>query len=81
MNLLMEILSEEGAECQRAYVIVPDFCAYFKSVKGVAEYSSEKIIVNLHKAKVTIQGEKLYIGKFFEGDLLIYGKVRSTFYE
>jgi hypothetical protein len=81
MNILWEILGDEGADIERAYVVVPDFGAYLKNVKSVDEYSGEKIVVNLHKSKLTVEGDNLYIGKYFEGDLLILGKVKRTFYE
>lgn len=81
MKLLQQILAEAGADTAKAYTVVPGFGAYFKSVKSVAEYSSEKIILNLPQARLTVSGENLTIGKYFEGDLLVLGAIRSTDFE
>ena len=76
MKLLEQILSELGADTLKSFSIIPDFGGYFRSVKGVAEYSSEKIVLSLKKNRITITGENLTLGKYFEEDLLIKGKLK-----
>jgi hypothetical protein len=78
MKLLQQILDEAGADTSRAYTIIPDFGAYFKCVKCVNDYSTEKIVLTIGKLLLTVTGENLTIGKFFEGDLLILGSIRGT---
>ena len=78
MKLLEQILSELGADTLKSFSIVPDFGGYFRSIKGVAEYSSEKIVLTLRKNKITISGENLTFGKYFEEDLLIKGKIKGV---
>ena len=78
MKLLEQILSELGADTLKSFSIIPDFGGYFRSVKGVAEYSSEKIVLSLKKSRITVIGENLTLGKYFEEDLLIKGKISGV---
>ena len=78
MKLLEQILSELGADTLKSFSIVPEFGGYFRSVKGVAEYSSEKVVLTLKKNRITIVGESLTLGKYFEEDLLIKGKIAGV---
>ena len=78
MKLLDQILSELGADTLKSFSIIPDFGGYFRSVKGVAEYSSEKVVLLLKKNRITVVGENLTLGKYFEEDLLIKGKLKGV---
>ena len=78
MKLLEQILSELGADTLKSFSVVPDFGGYFRSIKGVSEYSSDKIVLALKKSKITIEGENLTLGKYFEEDLLIKGKITGV---
>ena len=78
MKLLEQILSELGADTLKSFSIIPDFGGYFRSVKGVAEYSQEKIVLSLKKSRITVVGENLTLGKYFEEDLLIKGKISGV---
>ena len=78
MKLLEQILSELGADTLKSFSIIPDFGGYFRSVKGVAEYSSGKVVLALKKNRITVVGENLTLGKYFEEDLLINGKITGV---
>ena len=78
MKLLEQILTELGADTLRSFSVVPDFGGYFRSIKGVAEYSSEKVVLALRKNKITVEGENLTLGKYFEEDLLIKGRITGV---
>ena len=78
MKLLEQILSELGADTLKSFSVVPDFGGYFRSIKGVSEYSSVKIVLALKKNKIIIEGENLTLGKYFEEDLLIKGKITEV---
>ena len=78
MKLLEQILTELGADTLKSFSIIPDFGGYFRSVKGVVEYSSEKIVLALKKNRITVTGENLTLGKYFEEDLLIKGKLKGV---
>ena len=76
MKLLEQILSELGADSLKSFSIVPDFGGYFRSVKGVSEYSPEKIVLSLRKNFITVEGENLSLGKYFEEDIFIKGNIK-----
>lgn len=81
MKLLQQILREAGADPDRSFTVVPEFGGYFKSVKQVAEYSPDKIVLYVGKRKLTVEGQKLTIDKYFEQDLLIRGDICGVKYE
>lgn len=78
MKLLEQILNELGGDTLKAFTVVPKFGGYFRCVKSVAEYSSEKIILVLHKTAVTLEGEKLEISRYFEQDIFIKGDIKAV---
>lgn len=78
MKLLDQILAELGADTLKSFSIIPDFGGYFRSIKGVVEYSAERVVLALKKNKITIAGENLTLGKYFEEDLLIKGKITGV---
>ena len=78
VKLLEQILSELGADTLKSFSVVPDFGGYFRSIKGVSEYSSVKVVLSLKKNRITVEGENLTLGKYFEEDLLIKGKITGV---
>ncbi|MDE5942870.1 MAG: YabP/YqfC family sporulation protein [Clostridia bacterium] len=78
MKLLEQILEELGADTLKSFSVVPGFGGYFRSVKGVVEYAPEKIVIALKKNKITVTGENLTLGKYFEEDLLIRGAISGV---
>lgn len=77
MKLLEQILGELGADTLKAFTVVPKFGGYFRSIKAVKELSSEKIILALKRGEVTLTGDKLEIGSYFEEDIFIKGDIRN----
>lgn len=78
MKLLEQLLSEMGADTLKAFTIVPQFGGYFRSVKAVKELTSEKIVLIVRKDVVTLEGEKLEVGSYFEQDILIKGDIKAV---
>lgn len=78
MKLLEQIMCELGGDTLKAFTVVPGFGGYFRCVKSVAEYSPDKIILVLYKTAVTLEGEKLEIGKYFEQDIFIKGDIKAV---
>ncbi len=76
MKLLEQILAEMGGETLKSFTVVPCFGGYFRNVKAIAEYSPEKIKLNLSHGAVLLTGEKLEIGKYFEEDIFIKGNIK-----
>ena len=78
MKLLEQILSELGADTLKSFTVVPKFGGYFRSIKTIAEYTSEKIILLQKKLTVTVEGEGLEVGEYFEQDVFIKGSIKSV---
>lgn len=77
MKLLEQILGELGADTLKSFTIVPKFGGYFRSVKAVKEFSQDKIILSLKRGEITLTGEKLEIGSYFEEDIFVKGDIRN----
>lgn len=75
MNLLNQLLEEGGADTSCAITLIPNFGAYLKNVKEICDFSPERISLKIKKMSVTVTGNALTIGKFFQGDLFISGNV------
>ena len=56
MEFLREILNSAGADTINAFTVVPGFGGYFKDVKGVADFSPQKIMLIVGKLAVTVVG-------------------------
>lgn len=78
MEFLREILNSAGADTLNAFTVVPGFGGYFKDVKGVADFSPQKIMLTVGKLAVTVVGEGLAIGRYFCGDLFISGAIAGV---
>lgn len=78
MKLLEQILEELGGDTLKSFSIVPAFGGYFRSIKSIAEYSPEKIILLQKKIAITLQGENLEVGKYFEEDIFIKGDIKAV---
>ncbi len=78
MKLLEQILGELGADLTSSLVLVPGKCCYIKSVKTVCDLTPALITVAAAKFKVTLEGENMEVGEYFQGDLLVNGNVRGV---
>lgn len=50
---------------------------FLEGVKSLKEFSGQKIVAVLKKGELEIVGEGLFIKKYFEGDLVICGKINE----
>ncbi len=75
MRLYDEIFKNtEGASlCRCAFV--PEGGGYFEGVKAVGEFSPEKIVLCFPKRDIEVTGRELIIGKYYDGDLRLLGKI------
>ncbi len=78
MKLLEQILSEMGADTLKSFTVIPRFGGYFRSVKSINEFGENKIVLVLRKEVVTVTGEKLEVGKYFEEDIFIKGEIKEV---
>ncbi len=69
-------MSEMGADTLKSFTVAPSFGGYFRSVKTVAEFSSRKAVLVLRCGTIEIEGEKLEVAKYFEGDVVIKGEIK-----
>ena len=69
-------MEELGADTLKSFSVVPSFGGYFRSIKSIAEYSQEKIVLRQKKTSIILEGEKLEVGKYFEEDIFIKGNIR-----
>lgn len=74
MGIYEEIFKNpDGAVCR--YIIVPDGGGYFEGVKGVEEFSAERIIVDFPRKQIEVTGKNLTIKKYCDGDLHLSGNI------
>lgn len=76
MKLLEQILGELGADTLKSFTVVPDFGGYFRSVKSVSEFSEQKVVLVQKRRTVTVEGENLEVGSYFEEDAFIKGNIK-----
>lgn len=78
MKLLQQLLNEMGADTLKSITLIPDSCCYLKNVKSVVDFSPERIVLKVGKSSVTVEGNDMTLGEFFEGDLIIKGGVKGV---
>lgn len=76
MKLLEQILQECGGDTLKSFSVIPTFGGYFRSIKVISEFSSEKIVLALKRNKIILKGENMQIGKYFEDDVFIKGNIK-----
>ena len=79
MRLYEEILkSVDGVSLSRC-VIVPNGGGYFEGVKGVEDFSPERIMLRFSQGQAVIEGSAFFIKKYCDGDLEILGKIKAFY--
>ena len=58
--------------------LVPCGDGYFEGVKSVGDFSTERIVLYFARESVEIVGENLSIGKYYEEDLYLTGRILSV---
>ncbi len=76
MKLIQQILAERGGDIDRSFTIILGFGGYFKGVKRVEEFSEQSIVLTAYGKKLSVRGEKLSIGEYFQGDIFISGEIK-----
>ena len=80
MRLYEEIIQSEGftAIAGARVLFLPLRAVYCEGVKGLGDFSCERVEVCFPSCAVEIEGEGLSIAKFLDGDLCVQGKVVSV---
>ncbi len=81
MNLISQLLEELGADEARAVTVCPGVCAFLRGVKAVAELTPEKIVLACRGGTLTVEGDKLRVAEYFQGDMIIRGSVKRVCFE
>ena len=77
MRLYSEIFKNINANTFARCVIVPCGSGYFEGVKGMEEFSLQRVVIRFSKERVEVLGEDFSIAKYCDGDLEIEGKIFS----
>ena len=77
MRLFDEIFKNDTLASLARCMLIVGGGGYFEGVKTVGDFTPERIVVYFPKETVIIEGENLSIGKYYDGDLRLHGKIRS----
>lgn len=75
MRLYDEIFKNADGVLAPKCCFVPNGGGYFEGVKTVGELSLERIVLYFPHAEVIVEGERLSVKKYCDGDLEIAGKI------
>ena len=79
MEFLREIAKALGAEAAGAfriqYAVADGKGGYFQNVKRLVRFSEEEVVLRGRKGEVRVEGRALSLGKYFAGDLVIFGEI------
>ena len=77
MRLFDEIFKNDTLASLSRCVVIVGGGGYFEGVKTVGDFTPERIVLYFPKETVIIEGENLSIGKYYDGDLRLLGKIHS----
>ncbi len=75
MRLYDEIFKNADGGAMQRCVIVPEGGGYFEGVKGVEEFSPERLVLRFPRQRVELTGKGLSIQKYYGDDLQIDGRI------
>lgn len=82
MKLIKDIIGQFAFDADISLVLqyyVVDGCSgYFQNIKGITSFNDEEIILTSSCGDVKVCGEKLFIRKYADGDMIIDGKISSV---
>ena len=79
MRLYEEIFKDAESAALCRCVVVPDGGGYIEGVKGVEDFSPQRVILRFNKWQAAIEGEGLFIKKYCIGDLELSGKIYAFY--
>ncbi len=80
MRLYEEIFKDADGAAQSRCIVVPDGGGYFEGVKGVEDFSTQRIVLRFSCGRVAVEGKALSIKKYCDRDLEIHGQIRHFYY-
>lgn len=77
MRLFDEIFKNDTLASLARCMLIVGGGGYFEGVKTVGDFTPERIVLYFPKETMIIEGENLSIGKYYDGDLRLLGKICS----
>ena len=75
---ISKVLKAEELTSERVqYTVIDGKGGYFQNVKRLLEFSENKIVFKGRKGAVSVEGEKLSLGKYFAGDAAVLGNIHK----
>jgi hypothetical protein len=78
MRLNGELFQGVDSFADARYTVVVAGGGYFQGVKSVGDFSPTLLMLHYPRAQLRVQGEKLCIRKYCEGDLEISGNIYAV---
>lgn len=78
MRLYDEIFKDADGDSFSRCIFVPNGGGYFEGVKGVADFSDDRVVLCFPKKNLEIKGVGLSIKKYCDGDLQLSGNILSV---
>lgn len=82
MKLIKDIIGQFAFDVDTSlslqYYIVDGYSGYFQNIKGIVSFNEEEIILTSSCGDVKVRGEKLFIRKYADGDMIIDGKISGV---
>ena len=78
MRLFSEIASALGREEDSSrvqYTVLDGGGGYFQNVKKILEFSEGTVVFAGRRGAVRVEGEGLYLGKYYLGDAIVRGNI------
>ena len=75
MRLYEELWKDTDGISFSRCLLSPAGGGYFEGVKSIGDFSSERVQICFPKETVVVEGERLFIKKYCDGDLQIDGKI------
>ena len=79
MRLYEEIFKNADGMAFNRAIVVPKGGGYFQGVKGVDDFTPERIVLRFSQGQAAIEGCALHIKKYGDGDLEVAGRI-DAFY-
>lgn len=78
MRLNGELFQGVDSFADARYTVVVAGGGYFQGVKAVGDFTPQTIVLYFPRGSVEVQGDKLSIKKYIDGDLEIGGRILSV---
>ncbi len=77
MGLFREIARVLGAAdvFRVRYTVTDGGGGYFENVKRIVRFSKEEVVLRGRQGGLRVEGRELSLGKYFAGDLVVYGEI------